>query len=111
MGNTMRVCIHRDTKEIGGTCVEIEPQGKRLVLDAGLPLDVADPNDFPCILTDGRIRATGQRLRFESCRVRFAQRRPTVAGALLGSLIGRWEYEERHECAEHPPPCAGTFRR
>jgi ribonuclease J len=37
----MRVCIHRGTAEIGGTCVEIESQGKRLVLDAGLPLDSA----------------------------------------------------------------------
>jgi ribonuclease J len=43
----MRVCIHRGTKEIGGTCVEIESQGKRIVLDVGLPLDAADPDDFP----------------------------------------------------------------
>lgn len=35
----MRFCIHRGTQEIGGTCVEIESQGKRLVLDVGLPLD------------------------------------------------------------------------
>ncbi|MGD0462140.1 MAG: MBL fold metallo-hydrolase [Tepidisphaeraceae bacterium] len=43
----MRACIHRDTKEIGGTCVELESQGKRIVLDVGLPLDVADPDTFP----------------------------------------------------------------
>jgi ribonuclease J len=43
----MRVCIHRGTKEIGGTCVEIESQGKRLVLDVGLPLDAPDPDSFP----------------------------------------------------------------
>lgn len=43
----MRVCIHRGTKEIGGTCVEIESQGKRLVLDVGLPLDAPDPDTFP----------------------------------------------------------------
>jgi len=35
----MRVCIHRGSHEIGGTCVEIESQGKRIVLDIGLPLD------------------------------------------------------------------------
>ena len=35
----MRVCIHRGTHEIGGTCVEIESHGKRIVLDIGLPLD------------------------------------------------------------------------
>jgi len=34
----MRFCIHRGTHEIGGTCVEIEAQGKRIVLDIGLPL-------------------------------------------------------------------------
>ena len=38
----MRFCIHRGTHEIGGTCVEIESQDKRIVLDIGLPLDVAD---------------------------------------------------------------------
>ena len=41
----MRVCIHRGTKEIGGSCVELESQGKRLILDLGLPLD-ADKNDI-----------------------------------------------------------------
>ena len=43
----MRACIHRGTKEIGGTCIEIESQGKRLVLDVGLPLNVVDPDTFP----------------------------------------------------------------
>src|SRR5262245_55764146 len=43
----MRICIHRGTKEIGGTCVELESQGKRLVLDVGLPLDAPDPEAFP----------------------------------------------------------------
>ncbi|MBW1794266.1 MAG: hypothetical protein JRJ38_07525 [Deltaproteobacteria bacterium] len=42
----MRVCIHRGTHEIGGTCVEIEAQGKRMVLDIGLPLD-AELSDVP----------------------------------------------------------------
>ena len=39
----MKLRIHRGTKEIGGTCIEIEAQGKRLVLDVGLPLDA--PHD------------------------------------------------------------------
>ena len=43
----MKVCIHRGTKEIGGTCVEIESHGKRIVLDVGLPLNVADPDQLP----------------------------------------------------------------
>ena len=35
----MRVCIHRGTKQIGGTCVEIEASGSRIIVDLGLPLD------------------------------------------------------------------------
>ena len=35
----MRIRIHRGTKEIGGTCIEMEAQGKRIALDVGLPLD------------------------------------------------------------------------
>ena len=38
----MRLRVHRGTKEIGGTCIEVEAQGKRLVLDVGLPLDAPD---------------------------------------------------------------------
>lgn len=43
---SMRVCIHRGTQEIGGSCIEIEANGKRIVLDLGLPL-TAGPNDNP----------------------------------------------------------------
>ncbi|MDP6631517.1 MAG: MBL fold metallo-hydrolase, partial [Kiritimatiellia bacterium] len=39
----MKVCIHRGAHQIGGTCVELECQGKRLVLDIGVPLDADDP--------------------------------------------------------------------
>ena len=38
----MRIRIHRGTKEIGGTCIEIESAGKRIALDVGLPLDAPD---------------------------------------------------------------------
>ena len=38
----MRVCIHRGTQEVGGTCIEMESQGKRIVLDVGLPLEATD---------------------------------------------------------------------
>lgn len=38
----MRIRIHRGTQEIGGTCIEIEAQGKRIVLDVGLPLDARE---------------------------------------------------------------------
>ncbi|MGJ0391152.1 MAG: MBL fold metallo-hydrolase [Methylocystis sp.] len=34
-----RVRIHRGARQIGGTCVELEAQCQRIVLDLGLPLD------------------------------------------------------------------------
>lgn len=40
----MQVCIHRGAKEIGGSCVEVISNGKRLIIDLGLPLD-AESND------------------------------------------------------------------
>lgn len=38
----MRVCIRRGATQIGGTCIEIESAGKRVVLDIGQPLDCPD---------------------------------------------------------------------
>lgn len=43
----MRLCIHRGTREIGGTCIEVESQDKRIVLDVGLPLDASDASQMP----------------------------------------------------------------
>lgn len=38
----LRVCVHRGTQQIGGTCVELSCQGQRILLDLGLPLDAGD---------------------------------------------------------------------
>lgn len=35
----MRACIRRGAREVGGNMVELEAEGSRLVLDAGLPLE------------------------------------------------------------------------
>lgn len=40
----MRVCIHRGAAQIGGSAIEVEADGSRLMLDCGLPLD-GDPED------------------------------------------------------------------
>lgn len=53
----MQIRIHRGTQEIGGTCIELAADGKRILLDLGLPLD-GDPEDasrYPAIdgLTGG----------------------------------------------------------
>lgn len=39
----MRICIHRGTRQVGGTCIELESKGKRVLLDLGRPLD-AEPD-------------------------------------------------------------------
>lgn len=43
----MQLKIHRGTREIGGTCVELESSGSRILLDLGLPLDAPDPDTVP----------------------------------------------------------------
>ena len=48
----MELCIHRGSKEIGGTCFEIEHEGNRLLIDLGLPLDAAI-EDTPLPSVDG----------------------------------------------------------
>lgn len=37
----MRLRIHRGAREIGGSCVELEQDGREVVLDLGLPLESA----------------------------------------------------------------------
>ena len=49
----MRIRIHRGTREIGGTCIELESAASRILLDLGLPLDVADPASAPLPGVDG----------------------------------------------------------
>ena len=35
----MKICIHRGSHQIGGSCVKLEAHGRRLLLDLGLPLE------------------------------------------------------------------------
>jgi ribonuclease J len=37
-----QVCIHRGSRQIGGTCIELACGGRRILLDLGLPLDAGD---------------------------------------------------------------------
>ena len=45
----MKICIHRGSHQIGGSCVEIEHEGARILVDLGLPLDAdgARPDLLP----------------------------------------------------------------
>lgn len=35
----MKLCIHKGARQVGGSCVEIDSAGQRLIIDLGLPLD------------------------------------------------------------------------
>lgn len=43
----MRIRIHRGSKEIGGSCIEVETSGYRILLDLGLPLAAPDLASTP----------------------------------------------------------------
>lgn len=43
----LRVRIHRGASEIGGSCIEVEHDGSRLVLDVGKPLSAAPGDHVP----------------------------------------------------------------
>ncbi|QWG18829.1 MBL fold metallo-hydrolase [Bradyrhizobium sediminis] len=49
----MRIRIHRGTREIGGTCIELESAGARVLLDLGLPLNASDLASTPLPEVDG----------------------------------------------------------
>lgn len=42
----MKITIHRGTHEIGGTCIELESENARILLDYGLPLIDKNKNQF-----------------------------------------------------------------
>ena len=43
----LKVRIHRGAHEIGGSCVEVEHGGERIVLDVGKPLDAGKDDQVP----------------------------------------------------------------
>lgn len=49
----MRVRIHRGAHEIGGSCVEVEHDGQRIVLDVGRPLSAGWNDDVPLPFVPG----------------------------------------------------------
>src|ERR1035437_7061369 len=57
MGFQMKLCIHRGTREIGGTCVEVESSGQRILLDLGLPLNAKDVASTPLPAISGLAKA------------------------------------------------------
>ena len=50
----MKLIIHRGTKEIGGSCVEIRSKKTRIIIDLGMPLVNAQNEHFNSRLTEGK---------------------------------------------------------
>ncbi len=46
MSFNMKFRIHRGTKEIGGSCVEVWTENTRILLDFGMPLVEKDGKEF-----------------------------------------------------------------
>lgn len=53
----MRITVHRGTREIGGTCIEVATARARVFLDAGAPLVNPDRTPFDLRALDGRTTA------------------------------------------------------
>ena len=54
----MELTIHRGSKEIGGSCVEVSAGGTRLILDAGMPLVTPEREPFDAKAIRGKSTAT-----------------------------------------------------
>lgn len=57
--NDFHVCIHRGARQIGGTCIELACQGKRILLDLGLPLDAGDTDPVSLVPPVPGLQAPG----------------------------------------------------
>ena len=49
MALNLRLIIHRGSRQIGGSCIEIATDHTRLLIDAGAPLDDSTPHQLPPI--------------------------------------------------------------
>ena len=50
----MKLIIHRGTKEIGGSCVELKTASSRILIDFGIPLVARDHKPFDANLLKGK---------------------------------------------------------
>lgn len=49
MPSSLRVIVHRGSRQIGGSCIEIATERHRVLIDAGAPLDDSEPPELPPI--------------------------------------------------------------
>ena len=91
------VCVHRGTQQIGGTCIELSCQRKRILLDLGLPLDAGETVPatlLPPVPGLGDIRGHGRKAAlFE--RLVAQPPRPVHAMPMEGCSLGRLNADQR----------------
>jgi ribonuclease J len=107
----MKVCIRRGAKQIGGTCIELESQGKRLVLDIGQPLDSPDAESTEMPAVPGLKEADASLLGIVVSHPHMdhyglAFRVPKKVPFLMGAATQRIL-----EAAAVFTPCGGTFEK
>ena len=80
----MKICIHRGSREIGGTCIELYEGDTRIILDVGMPLVRPDGTEFDIRDYDG---LTGEELVDESVLPvvdgLYAWQKPSVDAVLI----------------------------
>jgi ribonuclease J len=101
----LRLTIHRGSKQIGGSCVELRAaNGDRLLLDAGMPLTQPDGSDWP----QGTMTRPSAELRAEGVL-------PNVDGLYADStpgfcgLVVSHAHLDHHGLAHHVHPAVPVF--
>jgi ribonuclease J len=83
--------IHRGTKQIGGSCVELRAgSGERILLDMGMPLTQPDGSDWP----RGTMTRPTQELRARGVL-------PDIEGLYADSIPGFWALVLSHAHLDH----------
>lgn len=101
----MLLTIHRGSKQIGGSCVELQAMsGERILLDVGMPLTQPDGSDWP----RGTMTRPGNELRSEGIL-------PDIDGLYAGSapkfsaLVLSHAHLDHHGLAHHVHPDVPVF--
>ena len=80
----MKLIIHRGTKEIGGSCVELAAGGTRIIVDLGLPLVDRDGEPFDStVIRDKSVENLVSENVLPDVRVLYATDAPGIDAILL----------------------------
>lgn len=100
----MILTIHRGTKVIGGSCIEIESRGHRLILDLGLPLMNEDGSECK---VDRRGKTTGELIQSKvlpKVPGLYATEGRNGTGRLVDALVLSHAHQDHYGLADHVHP-------